>query len=661
MKLFASVAVASALVQTVSAGTVSSSESPKNSKTLPHIVFVLTDDNGWAGVGYNNPNLNTPTLDHLAETGLKLTSHYTYKYCAPTRGAFLTGRLPYKLAATRSNLIPWTLPDGTHLSYTMLPEFLRSTGNYYSAHIGKWHQGLYTPQYTPVGRGFDQSFGFLEGGEDHNTSRTFGNFCKGNEVDLSHNMAANAVNVGHRGPGELEGPFPYTWPGCKNFESLPDTALFEFYNNTGAVDIPNYVPYPDTFNTEAECADLCDSRLDCAGYSWRKEDPAHEFYHHCFLVSRLKNGTSASTTSFNSGTCSRVKDQRTTISALGQNGTYTGHLFSDAAVQVIHQHGARIREAEKHRLASQPLFMYIALHNTHAPLEAPWPYVAPYAEKWPDDIHRATFSGMVSFVDETVKNITDALVEEGMWNQTLLVWTNDNGSPVTVGGSNHPLRGGKGSNWEGGTRVPTFVNGGVLPDSQRGQETSALMHIADWYATFAEIVGASVDAADASEPVSPSDSVSAWPWISGLNATSTRTDMIYDHRMFGEDIASPGCYVVNSTRYGPRCLQAALRHGDWKLVLGGEAQNGWFGWYSPNVTDPVTNKSPEFADIDCNESVCLFNLGNDPGEHNDVAKENPDQVAALLAMAHAHIEDYHPPVHDPAIDLSGYCTAIHVS
>lgn len=77
------------------------------------------------------------------------------------------------------------------------------------------------------------------------------------------------------------------------------------------------------------------SRLDCAGYSWRKEDPAHEFYHHCFLVSRLKNGTSASSTSFNSGVCSREKDRRTTISALGQNGTYTGHLFSDAAVQVI--------------------------------------------------------------------------------------------------------------------------------------------------------------------------------------------------------------------------------------------------------------------------------------------------------------------------------------
>ena len=42
----------------------------------PHLVMVLTDDNGWAGVGYNNPNLHTPTLDALAKDGLILTSHY---------------------------------------------------------------------------------------------------------------------------------------------------------------------------------------------------------------------------------------------------------------------------------------------------------------------------------------------------------------------------------------------------------------------------------------------------------------------------------------------------------------------------------------------------------------------------------------------------------
>jgi arylsulfatase A-like enzyme len=85
----------------------------------------------------HNRNLNTPTIDRLAAGGLTLTSHYVYKYCAPTRASFLTGRFPYKLAATRSNFIPWTLPDGTHLGYSMLPKKLAAAG-YWSVHIGKY-------------------------------------------------------------------------------------------------------------------------------------------------------------------------------------------------------------------------------------------------------------------------------------------------------------------------------------------------------------------------------------------------------------------------------------------------------------------------------------------------------------------------------------------
>ena len=117
--------------------TIESIDRLTNASALPHIIFALVDDNGWAGVGYNNPHLHTPTLDSLAGGGLKLTSHYTYKYCAPTRGAFLTGRLPYRLAATRANFIPWQLTDGTHLSYSMLPRRLKAAG-YHSSHIGKW-------------------------------------------------------------------------------------------------------------------------------------------------------------------------------------------------------------------------------------------------------------------------------------------------------------------------------------------------------------------------------------------------------------------------------------------------------------------------------------------------------------------------------------------
>jgi arylsulfatase B len=125
------------------------------------------------------------------------------------------------------------------------------------------------------------------------------------------------------------------------------------------------------------------------------------------------------------------------MAAVGENGTYTGLLFAEEAVRVIEEH-ATTRPA-------LPMFMYLALHDTHSPLEAPWSFVEPYAETWPDDLDRAIFSGMVSYVDETTKNVTEALHRTGMWARTFFIWTTDNGSPIFVGGSNHPLKGGKGS------------------------------------------------------------------------------------------------------------------------------------------------------------------------------------------------------------------------
>ena len=70
-----------------------------------------------------------------------------------------------------------------------------------------------------------------------------------------------------------------------------------------------------------------------------------------------------------------------------------------------------------------------------------------------------------------------------------MVWMTDNGSPVQVGGSNYPLRGGKGSNWEGGVRVPAIVGGGFLPASQRNKITNGVAHIVDWYTTLVSLAG----------------------------------------------------------------------------------------------------------------------------------------------------------------------------
>ena len=281
------------------------------------------------------------------------------------------------------------------------------------------------------------------------------------------------------------------------------------------MDVDGYNPYSVPSSSEAGCKALCESRLDCAGYSWRAADPTHQFYRHCFLVS-ADGGAHRTSDSFRSSLCHRPTSP-TTQALASDNGSYTGDLFAAEAVRVITSHDQRT-----------PLFLYLALHNTHAPLEAPWRFVRQYvalndtkreaangtrtqahAHLKPHHLQPrhgtsrccsrhvtfgiiwltrvpipylagALFSGMLSFVDETVANVTAALRASGLWANTLLVWTTDNGSPVNAGGSNHPLRGGKGSNWEGGTRVPAFVNGGFLPDVQRGKTHAGLIHIADW-------------------------------------------------------------------------------------------------------------------------------------------------------------------------------------
>jgi arylsulfatase B len=100
-------------------------------------------------------------------------------------------------------------------------------------------------------------------------------------------------------------------------------------------------------------------------------------------------------------------------------GNYTGTRFANRAVDWISQHQSRYGDA--------PFFMYLALHNTHAPLEALPEFEQLYAnDTWAD---RRKYYAMVSTVDSSVANVTEALRSQGLFNNTLLVWMTDNGSP----------------------------------------------------------------------------------------------------------------------------------------------------------------------------------------------------------------------------------------
>jgi arylsulfatase I/J len=133
--------------------------------TKPHLIFLLADDEGWNN-GFYNEDVLTPHTDALVAAGVKLTNHYVYKFCSPTRSSFLSGRLP--IHVNQENSATEQAGAGVPLGMSTIGETMRAAG-YRTAHVGKWHCGMATPAHTPYGRGFDSSIGFFNFGEDHYT------------------------------------------------------------------------------------------------------------------------------------------------------------------------------------------------------------------------------------------------------------------------------------------------------------------------------------------------------------------------------------------------------------------------------------------------------------------------------------------------------------
>jgi arylsulfatase B/arylsulfatase I/J len=138
----------------------------------PNLVFVLVDDWGWNDIGYRSTYLSwtTPTIDRLAEEGVKLSRHFSHELCVPTRGALLTGRYSIRLGlldqdTQQTSVLP--------LAETTIAQELKSAG-YRTYMVGKWDVGYAATQYYPTYRGFDSFYGFFTGQTDYWTKTTTG-------------------------------------------------------------------------------------------------------------------------------------------------------------------------------------------------------------------------------------------------------------------------------------------------------------------------------------------------------------------------------------------------------------------------------------------------------------------------------------------------------
>ena len=327
------------------------------------------------------------------------------------------------------------------------------------------------------------------------------------------------------------------------------------------------------------------------------------------------------------------------------NGTYSTYLLAARAVEIIETAGAA------------PFFMYLAFQNVHWPLQAPQQYLDRFANATGGDAARQAVAAMASILDDGVRNVTDALKARGIWESTLLVFVADNGGPTNgdegTASNNFPMRGGKNTLWEGGTRVVGVVRGAGVGPSLRGTTSRAPIHAVDWLRTVLHFAsdGAPLAPPAAEPPYLDGDGVNVWETLA--TGKAVRTELLLECHPPDGGAARGGAALRRwGYRYDGADLAAAdglsvhgnaIIVGDWKYVqLGPTRRDEEAGWHPPPGQDAATTKYTLGCDLaqqpttinvtaQCIDAPCLFHVADDPCEYHDRAKAHPQIVARLEA------------------------------
>lgn len=240
-----------------------------------------------------------------------------------------------------------------------------------------------------------------------------------------------------------------------------------------------------------------------------------------------------------------------------------------------------------------PFLLYVPYTAIHLPLKEPKAWVDKVPTTITGEVARH-YAASIMHLDHAVGRILHALEDLGKRDDTLFVFTSDNGGSTAenndlkypdddcpngrLTGNNLPLRGKKGDVYEGGIRVPTLVS---WPGRIRAGKRAVPVHITDWMPTFCGLAG-----------FSPARDI-RWDGID-----------LGPMLLAGAKPALRSIYIA-----GPRWRAVALRRGDWKLVVSG---------------------------VEPKRRVELFDIANDPSEKHNLATHEAERVVEmqrLLALA----------------------------
>ncbi|MFQ6039548.1 MAG: sulfatase [Candidatus Poribacteria bacterium] len=283
----------------------------------------------------------------------------------------------------------------------------------------------------------------------------------------------------------------------------------------------------------------------------------------------------------------------------GPEGEYLTDRLTDEAIRLIENNDG------------EPFFMYLSHYAVHIPIQVPKRYIEKYERKskelgldqqktfeegdfFPCEhkkdrriIRRLlqsdpTYAGMVENLDENIGRVIEAVDQAGLTENTVIIFTSDNGGLATAEGSptcNAPLSEGKGWMYEGGTREPLIIKWpGVI---QPGSLCDVPVTSPDFYPTLLEMAGLEL------MPQQHCDGVSFLSLLQGGN-TLSREAIFWHYPHYGNQGGTPG---------------SSVRCGDYKLI--------------------------EFFE---DGRVELYNLREDVSEEHDIAKDRPDITKRLKGM-----------------------------
>jgi arylsulfatase A-like enzyme len=261
---------------------------------------------------------------------------------------------------------------------------------------------------------------------------------------------------------------------------------------------------------------------------------------------------------------------------------YDTDLFAADAIRIINAQDG-----------SKPFFLYLAFTAPHSPYQAPQAYLDRYANV--ADEQRRAYAAQITAMDDRIGEVIAALDSKGLRESTLVLFVSDNGgtrSKMFVGEaavagdlppSNGHYREGKGTTYEGGTRVVALAN---WPGQIKAATVNEKIHVVDMLPTFAGLAGASVS------KTKPLDGMDVWPALGG-GGRSPRDEIVYNIEPTG----------------------GAVRQGNMKLV-----------W---------TAILPQRFE--------LFDIAKDPSEKNNLAEKYPRKVAELRGRIEALAAEAVPP------------------